>query len=355
MLDTPSFKMPPIETAPIEAPAMVNSAPLAPTGGNIPTPWENPFIGSAQAGTLPPDQLLRDGMNGFLADTQQPQPEPVQEAAPEPAPQSPSGLKFALNGTGGLTFGSLAPPKSPEAPQGGLEAVEQQMQNLLSMQGQVQTAADRKAWNGAWTALKQKRDFHMSLAPDDGTASQQDYNFYVADEKQRGNNAPMSFQEWSVSDEKAGNPNNQFTQPTTPGQEATDKAYAKEYVEWTQGGGADMAGQISQITSIADRLESGKENLTGAVIGNLPDAIGAVTNPSAVDARETVESVVQRNLRILLGAQFTAKEGEQLISRAYNPRLDETQNATRLVTLHFSSLKFVEFRGRTTAVIYGQN
>jgi hypothetical protein len=40
--------------------------------------------------------------------------------------------------------------------------------------------------------------------------------------------------------------------------------------------------------------------------------------------------VVQRNLRVVLGAQFTAKEGEALISRAYNPTLSPQQNAARL-------------------------
>jgi len=49
-----------------------------------------------------------------------------------------------------------------------------------------------------------------------------------------------------------------------------------------------------------------------------------------VDSKELVEEVVQRNLRVVLGAQFTEKEGERLIARAYNPSLDERVNASRL-------------------------
>src|SRR5690606_8783450 len=46
--------------------------------------------------------------------------------------------------------------------------------------------------------------------------------------------------------------------------------------------------------------------------------------------KEKVEEVVQRNLRVILGAQFTEKEGERLISRAYNPRLSEAENKARV-------------------------
>jgi len=53
-------------------------------------------------------------------------------------------------------------------------------------------------------------------------------------------------------------------------------------------------------------------------------------NENSVSAQEAVEEVVQRNLRMILGAQFTQKEGERLIERAYNPRLGPAENAKRL-------------------------
>lgn len=125
------------------------------------------------------------------------------------------------------------------------------------------------------------------------------------------------------------NTGNNFAQPVTPGQEKVDEAFAQTYLDWTQGGGADMASQIARIDAVASQLEGGA-NLTGPVVGNVPDIIGTVTNPDAVQAREQVEEVVQRNLRLILGAQFTEKEGERLISRAYNPRLPPKKNAERL-------------------------
>ena len=46
--------------------------------------------------------------------------------------------------------------------------------------------------------------------------------------------------------------------------------------------------------------------------------------------QQGVEEVVQRNLRLVLGAQFTEKEGERLISRAFDPSLSEKENKKRV-------------------------
>jgi hypothetical protein len=115
----------------------------------------------------------------------------------------------------------------------------------------------------------------------------------------------------------------------TPLQEAVDKDFAKSMNEWVSGGGADMIGNVAQIGTVLQRLESGQQ-LTGPMIGVMPDLFLAITNPNAAGAKEQVQEVVQRNLRIVLGAQFTEKEGNQLISRAYNPALPPAQNAARL-------------------------
>lgn len=130
----------------------------------------------------------------------------------------------------------------------------------------------------------------------------------------------------------------------TPAQTAVDKAYAKSYEEDVANGGlADAAKNNDQLAAVLERLTGkvdqktgervGGENLTGPVVGLLPDAINNFWNPKAVDARQQVEEIVQRNLRLVLGAQFTQKEGDALIARAYNPRLDEATNAKRVERL----------------------
>lgn len=118
----------------------------------------------------------------------------------------------------------------------------------------------------------------------------------------------------------------------SPMQKEIDKEFAKELVPWTSGLAADTAGNIVKIENVLKSLEAG-EALTGPIIGQMPDFAMAFLNPEAVASREAVEGVVQRNLKAVLGAQFTEKEGEKLIKRAYNPTLSGEENAARLRVL----------------------
>jgi hypothetical protein len=121
-------------------------------------------------------------------------------------------------------------------------------------------------------------------------------------------------------------------------QKQYDEEMAKVLVPWVTGGGADTIKSLKQINEVANKLQAiatgeSKEDLTGFLIGLQPDLVLAGTNPNAVDAKQLVEQVVQRNLRAVLGAQFTQKEGDRLIARAYNPSLEEKYNAARLKRL----------------------
>jgi hypothetical protein len=115
----------------------------------------------------------------------------------------------------------------------------------------------------------------------------------------------------------------------TPGQESIDKKFADDYVAWRGGGGQDAAAQIAQLKPVIQALEAGQP-ITGMKVAVQPDLLLAMTNPRALQSREQVEEVVQRNLRTILGAQFTEKEGERLIARAYNPKLPPEENAKRV-------------------------
>lgn len=133
--------------------------------------------------------------------------------------------------------------------------------------------------------------------------------------------------------------------------EAVDREYAKDYVEFIQTGASDAAKALEELGSARDQLrgyyidEEGtkrkvkggkKDSLTGPVVGtlsNLPwvgKTVQDVAFPESSDVQETVEYTVQRSLRPILGSQFTKEEGERLIARVYNPRLDERVNAERL-------------------------
>jgi hypothetical protein len=117
---------------------------------------------------------------------------------------------------------------------------------------------------------------------------------------------------------------------STQAQSEVDKKFANEYADFVASGGvADVEKQLDQLGGVLEQLN--KDNtLTGPIRGMLPDNIRSITNPQAVATKNAVEEVVQRNLRVILGAQFTEKEGERLIARAYNPQLGVPENEMRV-------------------------
>lgn len=119
----------------------------------------------------------------------------------------------------------------------------------------------------------------------------------------------------------------------TAGQNAADQAFAKEYVDFKAAGGfADIEKNLRQLSGASQSLAT-DSSLTGPLRGMLPDTVRTFTNPNAVATKELVQEVAQRNLRLILGAQFTEKEGERLIARVYNDRLSPEENKRRVDAL----------------------
>jgi hypothetical protein len=128
----------------------------------------------------------------------------------------------------------------------------------------------------------------------------------------------------------------------TPGQRKVDEAFGTALGKLRASGDlADVEANKAKIQSVVGRLRAiaeGKsdENLTGMLIGAAADKARpglAFFNSEALNVLEIVEEVVQRNLRVILGAQFTQEEGKRLIARAYNPYLSEELNLVRLERL----------------------
>lgn len=160
----------------------------------------------------------------------------------------------------------------------------------------------------------------------------------------------------------------------TPAEVATDKAFAPDYVKFVTGESSDMQKQIKQLDNVVStldkvikdskdieagtkfRIKDGKKekliekDLSSPRIGITPDFIQAVSDPEALAIRERVEEVAQRNLRIILGAQFTEKEGEKLIARVYNQKLDEKENLKRVKALSKQMTK--AFKAKDSAADY---
>jgi len=148
-----------------------------------------------------------------------------------------------------------------------------------------------------------------------------------------GSSTPLSTQpaelDFTQREAQAKEQGSRAGQPTTA-QEKIDAAYAPEYIAFTQGGYQDAIKGIEQLGAVQIELNDPNADLSGWAVASQPDILLSVTNPEALQAREQVEEVVQRNLRLILGAQFTEKEGVRLIARAYNPWMEEKYNAIRI-------------------------
>lgn len=116
--------------------------------------------------------------------------------------------------------------------------------------------------------------------------------------------------------------------PTT-GQTEADKEFAKDYLAWTTGGG--MAGLETKLKTLDEALNilETSNTITGPVIGRMPKFIQQMVNPASQDVRADIEKAIQESLRQTLGAQFTAKEGESILARTYDPTQQEGSNTRR--------------------------
>lgn len=116
----------------------------------------------------------------------------------------------------------------------------------------------------------------------------------------------------------------------TPGQKALDEAFAKEYADWTAGGGySQVDRQLRTLLEQKNRLGK-SNNISGPIVGSMPDFVSKWLNPEAIDVRQNIEQAIQGAMRPTLGAQFTQQEGERMISRGFNPSLQEGANIPRL-------------------------
>lgn len=119
----------------------------------------------------------------------------------------------------------------------------------------------------------------------------------------------------------------------TPGQEALDKAFAKEVGELdNQGGFATIDKSLKQLEK-AKTLFKSSDNVSGPIVGLLPKAARDVLVPESGRSQDAIQDVVMATLRPILGAQFTAEEGKRVVENTFNPRLPEKENLRRLELL----------------------
>jgi hypothetical protein len=129
-------------------------------------------------------------------------------------------------------------------------------------------------------------------------------------------------------------------QPLTKAQLKSDEAFGQWYTnEWLlKGGGSTEQTYLENLKGVRDVLvdaEKSGESISGISEGILTKypAANAYFNEEGAIAQDRIASVAQLSLKAILGGQFSEREGELLIQRAYNPLLSEAENIERLTQL----------------------
>lgn len=113
----------------------------------------------------------------------------------------------------------------------------------------------------------------------------------------------------------------------TTGEEAVDKKYAEDFHQYA----ANSAENKAQLTNIRKGIDILKTNpgSVGGVSNLLPNSVRNFVNSDGVVAQQNIESAVLQTLRQTLGAQFTEKEGERIMSITFNPLQSADENIRR--------------------------
>jgi len=122
----------------------------------------------------------------------------------------------------------------------------------------------------------------------------------------------------------------------TPAQKAVDTKFSKEYTDFVSAGGSTtITKNLEMLDNAIKIIEDEPDGATSGKIVGLSDKTGTIsyTHPKAAEAKDLIGGVAQSNLRAVLGGQFAAREGEQLLARAYNTAQPKADNLRRLRSL----------------------
>jgi len=119
-----------------------------------------------------------------------------------------------------------------------------------------------------------------------------------------------------------------------PGLNKVDEALGSMYAEWITGDTAAGEKNMTQLGMAINYMVQ-NPNMSGGFSGILPIEIRSLfpnLKPEA-NTQQMMQEVVQTNLRKVLGAQFTAREGEGLMKRIYDPQQPTSVNVDRAIRL----------------------
>lgn len=112
-----------------------------------------------------------------------------------------------------------------------------------------------------------------------------------------------------------------------------DTAFAKDFGAAI--GAAPKTAENIKTLEAAEQMLTSSDVVTGPLISLIPLAVRSRIPGlrEGVKAQAAVEQVTAQSLREILGGQFAAIEGENLLKRAFDVRMDEAENVRRLKAL----------------------
>lgn len=116
----------------------------------------------------------------------------------------------------------------------------------------------------------------------------------------------------------------------TPGQKSFDTSFGKDLDEWTSGARETVDKNLNLLKSARDRLaaeDDEKTNISGRVIGRLPDALRP---KESLVTQQEVQGAASGALKATLGAAFGEKEGERIMKFSYDPTLPPSENLKKI-------------------------
>jgi hypothetical protein len=105
-------------------------------------------------------------------------------------------------------------------------------------------------------------------------------------------------------------------------------AQAAEWYKKQSGSYSNINDMERVVGTIEDAIANG-DQLSGGIINFMPDDVQDLFAPQSQDVRRSVEKVIQSSLKETLGAQFTEREGENVIKRTWNPQAPIEYNLRR--------------------------
>lgn len=113
--------------------------------------------------------------------------------------------------------------------------------------------------------------------------------------------------------------------------EKIDTKIGDDLGNWAIKDRAMTRANVKQLNFVLEKAANSTTPLSGPTVGII-DATGLLkfANPDAQIMSDSVRGIAQQSLRSILGSQFTEKEGEAYMNRAWNPALPIEENIRRV-------------------------